>query len=463
MAKKICAFIAILCAMLAFSSQEAEAQWMDRVSTIPKHRAKNVPLDQVIVLRFRNRVNPTVDGNGGVLYELQSKKAVKTTIGYSDDFRTVTITPAEPLKRNTFYSVSFNGLLSSVERKNMYDGDLQFTTIGGNFRCLAYTFPSEATLPPGGFMDVVYNFKESGGGLGEVKRCTLVYETENGQEISRSSDDMRLILKDMETVKFPSTISVPRNIGEQMKGSKIFIRRLFEGVDSEGNFFTIRTGIKTLIADRQASAAVSEGTSYRASVSDPDPGAVIPKGSLIPAQCSISGIPGQQVHGCWVINGVPGGFFSEIIPQSGKLKKTFSDRAMASKDGINSLAVQIISPEKYLSETCEYIVSSSPIDSPVIIAPKNSQIFRKNISKAPTFVWANANGALSYKITISKDKTPDSSAKWTDVEINRYTPNWINWGNLGSGVFYWSVKAVFPGGKESNPVTGTFMISDGEK
>ena len=149
MIKKIFIFLAFLCTFSIVCSDKACAQWMDRVSTIPKHRAKNVPLDQVIVLKFRHRLKANIDGNN-LLVELQTKTPVKAKIGFSDDFKTITISPNEPLKRNTFYMVAFKDLISNeMELKNIYDCDLQFTTIGGNFRCVAYSLPSEATLPPG--------------------------------------------------------------------------------------------------------------------------------------------------------------------------------------------------------------------------------------------------------------------------------------------------------------------------
>ena len=459
MAKRFYLFLLLVAGALLFAASPASAQWMKSVETIPWQGQKDVPLDQVIVIRFKQRPSKAIV-NSDLLYELPSKTPVSTQISYSDDGRTVFITPRAPLRRNTYYSVNIASLLSEYEGRDIYDKNIEFTTVGGVFRCIAYSVPPEATIPPGGFRDVVYNFIESGGGLGEVKRCTLVYETEQGQEISRSSEEMKLILKDKQTVKFPSTVSVPKAIGEQVRGKVIYIRRLFEGVDGDGNFFTIRTGIKTLVMEPSSGTGMTG--LVRASIQSPETGAVVPKGAIVPAKCAISGTPGQQVHGCWIVNGVPCGFFADSLDNNGILRKSFSDKSLAAKEGVNSVALQIISPEKITSEPCEYIVSATPVQIPVLLSPKPSQVFRKGLAQPPTFIWSDVTGAMSYKFTIST-KRPDSSSQWISLDVNRHTPDRGRWGGLGSGVFYWAVIPVFPGGKDGTPsAVGTFMISDAE-
>ncbi len=447
-------FLFFLCLFLFCSLSQANAQWMKVVRTNPAKGQKDVPLEQVIMIEFNRPVMRAV-ANSDLLVELPSKLPVPAVLSFSDDSKTVFITPRAPLKRNTYYSVNLFSLMSAVEQRNPYVSNLDFITEGGVFKCVCYSTPSEISLYPGGFQDIVYTFMESGGGIGEVKRCSLIYETLDGREISRSSEEMKLLLKDKETVKLPASVSLPREIGESLKGQSIYIRRIFEGVDGEGRFFSLRTGIKTSVALQPPSQGSL--SSWSASVLSPDYGAVIPVGSFVSAECRIVGTPNSPIHGCWIVNGSPTGFFADSTDNSGVLKKTYTDKSLASNSGTYSIAVQVISPEKFVSDTYEYIVSSSPISSPVLMYPKPSQVFKQNSSSAPTFRWSNAQGALSYKIMISKDR---NSGVWIEAPNNMYTPNWVKWSGFGSGVFYWGVKPVFPGGKEGEPSFGSFMISD---
>ena len=425
-------------------------------SSSPTDNQRDVPLDQIVVLKFKQPLTSQFI-NPDLIFEVQSKKSVKADITFSEDKRIIFITPKEPLKRNTFYVVRLNLLNSHMELRDTYTKDIYFTTIGGNFRCIAYTNPAVLILPRVGFRDVMYKFPEIGGGLREIRRCKLSYETLNGQEISKSVDEMRLVIKDKETVTLPASVSIPLELGDKLKGSTIYIRRIFEGVDSENNVFSIRTGIKTTIADN---VDLSVNNSWKPLVTSPEYGTVIPKGSIIPVECKISGVPNTEVHGCWLVNGTPTGFFAGNTDLNGTLRQSLSDKFFASNSGTYSVALQIISPVKVTSEPVEYIVSASPINSPILMYPKPSQIFKKSTSKSPSFRWCSVLGAVSYKFAISK-KREDNSKVWIDCETNMHTPTWVKWGELGTGTFYWSVKPVYPDGKVGNESPASmFMINE---
>ncbi len=452
---KVLNTIAIIFFFLFICFSNGYCQFMKVVSTVPVNNQKDVPLDQVIVIRFKQPLRKNI-ANPDLIFEVQSKTPVKSTLSFSDDKRTIFVTPNEPLKRNTYYMVNITTLVSDMELRDFYTKDVHFTTIGGNFRCIAYSTPAEITLPPGGFKDVLYKFTETGGGIGEIKRCKLSYETLNGQEISNSMNEMKLFIKDKETVTLPASISIPIELGNRLKGSTIYIRRIFEGVDGDNNYFTIRTGIKTTIADN---INVSNNN-WKATVTSPEYGAVVPKGSIISVESVLNGVPNSQVHGCWVVNGTPTGFFAANTDVNGRLKQSFSDKFLAANSGTYSVALQIISPVKMTCEPIEYIVSASPVNSPILMYPKPSQIFKKNSSNTPSFKWASTLGAISYKFAISK-KREDASKVWVDCTTNSYTPTWVKWSELETGTFYWFVKPVFPDGKVGNEAPPSmFMIND---
>lgn len=430
-------------------------QFMKILSTSPAHNQKNVPLDQIVVIKFKRPIQTNVV-NPNMIFEVQSKSPVKSTISFSDDRKTVFIAPNQPLKRNTYYMVTLGTLMSDMDSRDVRTPDLRFCTIGGTFRCIAYTKPSEVILPPGAFIDVLYKFTETGGGIGEIKRCKLSYETLNGQEISNSMNEMKLFIKDKETVTLPASISIPMELGNRLKGSTIYIRRIFEGVDGDNNFFTIRTGIKATIADN----VNLSNNNWSVAMTSPEYGSVVPKGSIISVEAKINGIPNSDVHGCWVVNGNPTGFFASKTDMNGVLKQSLSDKFFAVNSGTYSVALQLVTPVKMTSEPIEYIVSASPVNSPILMYPKPSQIFKRSSSQAPSFKWCSVLGAVSYKFAISK-KREDSSKVWIDCETNKYTPNWVKWSDLGTGSFYWFVKPVYPDGKVGNESPASmFMIND---
>ena len=79
MAKRFYLFLLLVAGALLFAASPASAQWMKSVETIPRQGQKDVPLDQVIVIRFKQRPSKAIV-NSDLLYELPSKTPVSTQI-----------------------------------------------------------------------------------------------------------------------------------------------------------------------------------------------------------------------------------------------------------------------------------------------------------------------------------------------------------------------------------------------
>ncbi len=457
MKSKLLFSIVILTALLITSAQPAQAQWFTVRKSDPQKGQKDVPLDKMITITFSEPLH-IININSNLLVEMPSKSPVPANLTYSDDFRTMYITPKSLLKRGTYYVISLAGIKSAKAKEIYnYQESIDFTTVGGQFFCVAYATPSEVFISPGGFKDVVYSFIEQGGGWGEIMRCQIIYEDANGRELLRNTEEMKLILPDKQTTKLSSAISMPADLGKPLLGQTIHIRRIFEGLDHDNNKITIRTGVKATVGEAP-SVAISSSNSI--TVRAPEYGAVIPRDSIIPIEGIIKWQPGSEVHGCWLFNGSPMGFFAATVPASGELKQTISDRAFAQKDGRASVALQMISPDKKTSEKVEYIVSSSPLKAPIIMEPKEGSIFKKTASAPPTVRWSMVQGAISYKIAISANKSM-SGATWISADNNFYTPDWVKWSSFGAGTMYCSVKPIYPDnreGEQSAPIS--FSISE---
>lgn len=432
------------CIILSFTVS-AHAQWFSVKKSSPAKGEKDVPLDKIIEINFTEALN-TSRINTGLLVEMPSKSSVPANLTYSEDRKTMYIHPKSLLKRGAYYVITLSTIESiSTKPIHQYHSNIDFTTVGGQFFCVAYATPSEIFISPGGFKDVTYSFIEQGGGWGEIMRCSLVYEDSSGRELIRNTEEMKLIIPDKQTVKLNSTVSMPLELGNQILGQTIYIRRIFEGLDHENNRLTIRTGVKATVGQApQAATSMNEIL-----IKSPEYGSVIPRESIIPIEGVIRGVPGTQIHGCWLFNGTPMGFFASTIPPSGELKQTISDRSFASKDGYASISLQMISPEKKTSDRVDYMVSSSPLSSCILMQPKSGAIFKKSSSTPPNFRWSMVQGAISYKVAISKSRDIQN-AVWVNVDNNLYVPDWVKWSSLGVGTFYWSVKPIFPGNKEGD-------------
>ena len=445
----------VLCVFFSFTDS-AQAQWFSVKKSDPAKGEKNVPLNKIIEVHFTEPLN-TARINTGLLVEMPSKSPVPVNLTYSEDRKTMYIHPKSMLKRGAYYVITLS-TIQSINTKpiHQYHSNIDFTTVGGQFFCVAYATPSEVLISPGGFKDITYSFMEQGGGWGEIMRCSLIYEDSAGRELIRNTEEMKLIIPDKQTVKLNSTISMPVELGNSILGSTIYIRRVFEGLDHDNNRITIRTGVKVTVGHApQVSSNLNEIL-----IKSPEYGSVIPKESIIPIEGSIRGVPGTQIHGCWLFNGTPMGFFSGNIPESGELKQTISDRAFASKDGFASIALQMISPDKKTSDRIDYMVSASPLNFCVLMQPKSGAIFKKTSSVPPSFRWSMVQGAVSYKAAISQSRDMQN-AVWVNVDNNIYTPDWVKWSSLGTGTFYWSVRPIFPGNKEGSPASALpFSITE---
>lgn len=435
----------LLLALLFFIlfSSPVQAQFFRMKNSEPANYAKDVPVTTDIRVIFNYRINTSMLRRD-ILFEGTNRNPVPTDVTFSDLEDAVYIHPKEPLKPGTYYTVNLRWITAvSGAVLAEHHSFLHFTTAGGRFHCIGYVVPSELTLAPGGFTDVIYNFIENGGGLAEVMRCKLAYEDLQGRELLSSTEEMKLIINSNQTTKLNSSIAMPRELGTALLGQTLYVRRIFEGLDHDNNRIEIRTGAKVTVGTDGLMAE-----KLAASVLSPEYGAIVPKNSIIPVQASVSGGPGTEIHGCWVLNGDPMGFFVQKADERGEARVTVSDRAFALKEGVNTLALQVISPDNRKSEDIEYVVSASPVVVPYPLQPKRSVVFDRTLSTAPTFRWSMAHGAVSYKIAIGKTPNP---TEWHSVDSNMYTPNWVKWSDLGTGTFYWSVKAVFTGNKEGAP------------
>ncbi len=442
-------FLFIACCLLTQSSQ---AQWMSITKSTPARGQKNVPLNQIITLHFSESV-PSLTTPDNILIEMPSKSSVPVNVSFSENGKTMYLQPKSPLKRGTYYVISLDGIESRASNPvNAYQNNIDFTTEGGQFFCVAYASPSEIYLAPGGFRDIVYTFIEQGGGWGEIMRCKVVYENSSGQELLRNTEELKLIIPDKQTLKFPSSVLMPKDLGSNIMGQTITIRRIFEGLDHDNNQISIRTGVKVKVGNPPSSIPDSfseRSASDRLYISTPVYGSVIPRNSMIPLEGIIQGRPGTQIHGCWLFNGTPMGFFASSVPSSGVLKQIVTDKMFAASDGRHNIALQIISPEKAISEKIEYIVASQPINTPVLMTPKPGELFKTG--DIPVLRWSEVPGAVSYKISLSTDRNMKGSV-WIDSGRNVYTPSQSWLANFTTRTIYWSVKPVFPGNKEGQAV-----------
>lgn len=452
-AGKIKFFLISFALFFLISALPASAQWCRVLSSDPPHGAKDVPLTKVITITFSEPLRPAgISSN--FLIEMPAKRAVPLSMTFSDDMKTIYLRPNEPLKRGTYYVVSLAGIESAkTHAVNKYHNYIDFTTVGGQFFCLAYATPSQLELAPGGFHDVVYSFVEKGGGWGEIMRCVQVYEDMSGRELMRNSEQMKLIIPDKQTVKLSSSISIPADLGNRLKGSTVMVRRIFEGLDHDNNKVELRTGVQVRIAIPSysiTSGATPTMATGKLSVLTPQYGAVIPQGSYIPIEATIKATPRTAVHGCWIYDGTPMGFFADTIPQNGILRRKIADKLFAAVSGIHRVAIQTISPQKATSETLEYIVTQAPMSTTILMQPKHDATFRKMVSTPPTFRWSIVQSAVSYKIYFSTDVAFKKSKIYTS-ESNQFTPDWVKWGALGEGHIYWRVAPVLSGGTEGTP------------
>lgn len=437
-------FVLILTvSLLVTASSSSHAQFFRITSSTPTFGATDVPLNTPIVIHFSESIN-THSVPACVFFEGTTTNTVASSITYSDDERTMTITPRVPLKPGTFYVVYLQGIQSTSSTVIAHTKHkIEFTTKGGHLNIMAYVTPSELTLPGGGYKEVTYSFIETGGGLAQLVRDTLIYEDMNGMAISRNVENINIIVQANQTTKYRASISIPNEIGNLKMGQTIIVRRIFEGLDHSGNRLEYRTGVRVNITGLTTTSFTVKELSIRL----PEYGMVVPKDSMINAEARIKVSGSGDLHGTWNIDGQPKVFFVVKSTAGESVQVTSADKAFAEIEGKHTLNLQLISPEKKVSEEIVYIVCSSPVVIPILLCPSQGAAFGGLTGSAPIFRWSMNPSAVAYKIAIGKNKDLKND-EWIRVETNAWTPNWVKWSALGSGTFYWSVKPIFYNEKE---------------
>ncbi|MDQ7822606.1 MAG: Ig-like domain-containing protein [Candidatus Eremiobacteraeota bacterium] len=442
-----------LALFLLFTALPASAQFFNITSSSPRHGSIDVPLDVSLFVNFNHQIR-VQSIRKDILFEGTTGKAVPTEVTYSDTEETIYIHPKIPLKPGTYYVIYLQDVQATSSSILHHDHNtIGFTTRGGHLQVATYVSPAELTLPPGGVKDVTYTFIETGGGLAELMQSILVYEDSGGRLLSKSSETMKLIIGGNKTTKFPSSIAIPQDVGTMMKGQTIMVRRTFVGLDHDANKIELRTGARVTITDPTAPSIRINEVAIKA----PEYGMMIPKGSIISAEGRIRGIGSGDIHGSFILNGKPLSFFVAKMQNGEMVKVLASEKAFAETEGKNTLSMQLISPEKRVSEEVDYFVATSPSALPILIKPADASSFTLPGGTPPLFRWSSNPSAVAYFIAIGKNRT-FAKEDWIKCETNSYTPDWVKWGNLGSGSFYWAVKPIFYNsqeGKESSPFTFT--------
>ncbi|MGV8123297.1 MAG: Ig-like domain-containing protein [Candidatus Xenobiia bacterium LiM19] len=422
---------------LVICSNAAWAQFFNIEKSVPGEGSRDVPVDTPIIVHFNYSLN-TISVPRDILYEGSTHRAVPVDVRFEDEDETLLIVPKAPLKPGTFYVINLIGIHSVASALlNPMRNRVSFTTKGGRLSVVTYVTPNELTLPPGGYQDVVYSFIEAGGGLGEILKCTLVYEDSGGRQLSSNTENMNLVLRGSQTTKFRSTVAIPQDVGSFALGQTITVRRIFAGLDHESNKFEFRTGVKVNILNPQAPA----GRIAEVLLKIPQPGMMIPKDSIISAEGLIKGSGSGDIHGSWNFDGKPLSFFVQKMTNSETVKVTTQDKVLAQTEGKHTLSIQLISPEKKSSEEVIYLVSSAPSAIPIPLKPLQGAVFSGIASTAPTFQWSQNPSAVAYKVAISRTKD-FKSTDWIRIESNTWTPDWVKWSGLGSGIFYWAIKPI---------------------
>jgi len=448
-------FHALLIVLALSMCGTAQAQFFNIDKSTPGDNSRDVPVDTPIIVHFNYSLD-TISVPRDILYEGSTQNSVPVHVRFEDEDETLLIIPKAPLKPGTYYVINLVGVHSNIGSiLNPMRNRVSFTTKGGRLSVVTYVTPNELTLPPGGYQDVVYSFIEAGGGLGEILKCTLIYEDSSGRQISSNSENMNLVLKGNQTTKYRSTVAIPQDVGNFTLGQQIIVRRIFAGLDHESNKFEFRTGVKVNVLNPQAPM----GRIAEVTMKIPQAGMMVPKDSIINAEAIVRGSGSGEIHGSWNFDGKPLSFFVLKMANSESVKVTTQDKILARDEGKHTLSVQLISPEKKSSEEIIYIVAASPSPVPVLLKPPQGAAFSGLTSTAPTFQWSQNPSAVAYKVAMGKTKD-FKSADWVRIESNTWTPDWVKWSGLGSGTFYWAVKPIFMNNQDGpSSEVGTFTIN----
>jgi hypothetical protein len=434
-------------------SQAGYAQFFHMVSATPKNGAMDVPVDTPIVIRFNHSVR-TASVPRRLLYEVTTAKEVPVSLQFTDGDEAIVLIPQVPLMPGTQYIINLAGISSTFISILHHDAcTILFTTKGGQFMAVPYVTPAEVTLPPGGFVDATYNFIEGGGGLAEILQILLLYEDGNGRQISKAAEEVKFLIRSNQSTKHRATVSVPAEVGSFAMGQTIMVRRIFIGVDQQGNRVELKTGTKVNVANPSSPALRISDIAVRV----PDFGMMVPKDSIIAAEALIKGAGSGDIHGSWSLDGQPLSFFVAKMHNSETVNVQAAEKAFAAVEGKHTLCLQLITPEKKSSEEIIYLVSASPGTVPVLLKPPAGQVFSSMSGTPPVFRWSQNPQALAYRIAVGKSRAfkPD---EWVKTDSNMWNPDWVKWSALGPGTFFWAVKPVLLNNQEgpaSEPATFT--------
>jgi len=447
-----CLFLCSLFGMLLCGV--CHGQFFNMVSSTPKNGATDVPVDTPIIIRFNHSLR-TASVPRSLLYEVTTSKEVPVALQFTNGDEAIVIIPKVPLMPGTQYIINLTGISSTFISILHHDScTVRFTTKGGHFLAVPYVSPAEATLPPGGFTDATYNFIEGGGGLAEILQVILLYEDGSGRQLSKAAEEVKFLIRANQSTKYRATVSVPKEVGDFAMGQTIMVRRVFIGVDQQGNRVELKTGTRVNVANPTAPALrISE-----IAVMVPDFGMVVPKDSIITAEARIKGAGSGEIHGSWALDGQPLSFFVARMNNSETVNVQAAEKAFAAAEGKHTLSLHLISPEKKSSEEVIYIVSSSPGGALVLLKPSPGASFSSVSGTPPVFRWSQNPRALAYRVAVGKSRA-FKPEEWVKTDSNAWNPDWVRWSALGPGTFYWAVKPVLENNKEGPPCEpSTFTI-----
>lgn len=445
--RKVLSFAVLSFLVLFLLPGGACAQFVRPIGSTPANGATDVPLDTPIRVHFSFSLNNT-SVSRDILFEGTTHRVVPTSILFSDDDTTITIIPKTSLKPGTYYVINLHGIASQGSLLiDPWLKNISFTTKGGHLSVITYVSPNEITMPPGGFQDVSYSFIESGGGLAEIMQDTLIYEDSGGRSISKTTEKIQIIIRNNQTTKYRASISIPQEVGNYVMGQTITVRRIFEGLDHEGNRVQYRTGVKVNILNPSMPAVSITAIEIKI----PEFGAMVPVDSIIPLEARIRGEGSGDIHGSWNLDGEPKAFFVAKMTNGEAVKVCAAEKAFAQAEGKHRLAIQLIAPEKKKTEEIIYVVCSAPTPTPILLMPEEGAAFSSLTTTPPRFRWSANPSATAYRIALGKSKNFQAS-DWIPVDTNSWTPDFARWSAMGSGTFYWAVKPVLYN-KQEGPVS----------
>jgi hypothetical protein len=444
----------ILCFLLFFEAGgQAYGQFFRIASSTPRNNAKDVPLDTPIIIHFNYSVNRNTISTK-VLSEGGTSSFLPVSLLYSNNDEELAIVPGARLKPGTTYVINLqDSQATSSSILDPWASIITFTTKGGHFSAVSYVSPDELTISPGGYSEVTYCFIEKGGGLAEIVQSLLVFEDMSGRQVSKSVETVKFVIKDGQTTKQRMTIAIPGDVGNLMMGKTIMARRIFVGLDHEGNKVELRTGVKVAIPHPSSSKLMIKDIQIKV----PEYGMVVPRDSIITLEAQIRATGSGDIHGSWNLDGQPTSFFVARTTGGDTAQVTAADKAFAQNDGKHRLTLQVISPEKKVSEEVLYIVSSTQMAAPLLLIPAQGASFSNARGAPPIFRWSLNPSAGGYKIALGKAKDL-KNAEWIRTETNSWIPTSVKWTSLGTGTFFWAVRPVLYNNQEG-PASEAFTFT----